>query len=59
MINGDKELLQQAIGNLITNAQIHNPDDCMISVCVEKRDHVNMQIPRKRHFPKVFLSKSA
>ncbi len=38
VINGDKELLKRAIGNLITNSQTHNPDGCTISVCVEKRD---------------------
>lgn len=38
VINGDKELLQRAIGNLITNSQTHNPDGCTISVCVEKSD---------------------
>lgn len=38
VINGDKELLQRAIGNLITNSQTHNPDGCTISVCVEKND---------------------
>lgn len=38
IINGDKELLRRAIGNLITNAQTHNPEGCTISVCVEKRD---------------------
>ena len=36
VINGDKELLRRAIGNLITNSQTHNPDGCTISVCVEK-----------------------
>ncbi len=38
VINGDKELLRRAIGNLITNSQTHNPDGCTISVCVEKND---------------------
>lgn len=38
IINGDKELLRRAIGNLITNSQTHNPDGCTISVCVEKSD---------------------
>ena len=38
VINGDKELLRRAIGNLITNSQTHNPDGCAISVCVEKSD---------------------
>ena len=37
-INGDKELLRRAIGNLITNSQTHNPDGCTISVCVRKSD---------------------
>lgn len=36
VINGDKELLRRAIGNLITNSQTHNPDGCTISVCAEK-----------------------
>lgn len=36
VINGDKELLRRAIGNLITNSQTHNPDGCTISVYVEK-----------------------
>ncbi len=36
VIKGDKELLKRAIGNLITNAQAHNPDGCTISVWVEK-----------------------
>ena len=36
VINGDKELLRRAIGNLITNSQTHNPDGCTISVCVRK-----------------------
>lgn len=36
IINGDKELLRRAIGNLITNSQTHNPDGCTISVCVKK-----------------------
>ena len=36
VINGDKELLRRAIGNLITNAQAHNPDGCTISVCARK-----------------------
>ena len=38
VINGDKELLRRAIGNLITNSQTHNPDGCTISVCVRKSD---------------------
>lgn len=38
VINGDKELLRRAIGNLITNSQTHNPDGCTISVRVEKSD---------------------
>ncbi len=38
VINGDKELLRRAIGNLITNSQVHNPDGCTISVCVVKED---------------------
>lgn len=38
VIHGDKELLRRAIGNLITNAQVHNPDGCEISVCVVKED---------------------
>ena len=36
VIKGDKELLRRAIGNLITNAQAHNPDGCTISVCARK-----------------------
>ena len=36
VINGDKELLRRAIGNLITNSQTHNPDGCTISVYVKK-----------------------
>ena len=36
VINGDRLLLQRAIGNLITNSQTHNPKGCTISVCVEK-----------------------
>ena len=38
VINGDKELLRRAIGNLITNCQTHNPDGCTISVCARKSD---------------------
>ena len=38
VINGDKELLKRAVGNLITNSQAHNPDGCAISVCVQKSD---------------------
>lgn len=38
VINGDRQLLQRAIGNLITNSQTHNPEGCTISVCVEKSD---------------------
>ncbi len=38
VINGDKELLQRAIGNLLTNSQVHNPNGCTISLCVEKHD---------------------
>jgi signal transduction histidine kinase len=38
VINGDKELLRRAIGNLITNSQTHNPDGCTISVCARKSD---------------------
>lgn len=38
VIQGDKELLRRAIGNLIINAQVHNPDGCEISVCVVKDD---------------------
>jgi len=38
VIQGDKELLRRAIGNLITNAQVHNPEGCEISVCVVKED---------------------
>lgn len=36
VINGDKELLRRAMGNLITNSQAHNPEGCTISVCVQK-----------------------
>ena len=36
VIDGDKELLRRAIGNLLTNSQVHNPNGCTISVCVEK-----------------------
>lgn len=38
VIQGDKELLRRAIGNLITNAQVHNPEGCEISVCVVEED---------------------
>ena len=38
VINGDKELLKRAIGNLITNSQTHNPDGCRISVRARKSD---------------------
>ena len=38
VIQGDKELLRRAIGNLITNAQVHNPEGCAISVCVVEED---------------------
>lgn len=38
IINGDKDLLHRAIGNLITNAQVHNPGGCSIFVGVEKTD---------------------
>lgn len=38
MIKGDKDLLCRAIGNLITNAQTHNPGGCSISIGVEKTD---------------------
>lgn len=32
MINGDKDLLLRAVNNLITNAQVHNPEGCTIQV---------------------------
>ena len=38
VINGDKKLLLRAVGNLIANAQTHNPKGCAISVRVEKSD---------------------
>ena len=31
-MQGDKELLKRAFGNLITNAQVHNPKGCRITV---------------------------
>ena len=31
-MRGDKELLKRAFGNLITNAQVHNPKGCEITV---------------------------
>lgn len=32
MIEGDKELIQRAVSNIISNSQIHNPEGCKISV---------------------------
>lgn len=32
MIRGDKDLLCRAIGNILTNSQVHNPDGCGIMV---------------------------
>lgn len=36
VIRGDKNLLLRAVQNLLTNAQVHNPDGCHISVCVRR-----------------------
>ena len=36
MANGDNALLRRAIGNLISNAQVHNPEGCTIYVNVEE-----------------------
>ena len=36
IITGDKELLQRAIGNIITNARTHNPQGCAIFVQVKQ-----------------------
>lgn len=38
MIWGDKSLLLRAVHNILTNAQVHNPDGCHISVCVSRED---------------------
>lgn len=38
MIEGDKALLLRAVNNILTNAQVHNPDGCHISVCVARDD---------------------
>lgn len=35
IINGDKQLIRRAIHNIITNAQVHNPDGCNIAVEVQ------------------------
>lgn len=34
MIEGDEALLSRAVQNLLTNAQVHNPDGCCIEVTV-------------------------
>lgn len=34
IIQGDRALLRRAVGNLITNAQVHNPAGCAITVSV-------------------------
>lgn len=38
MIEGDKSLLLRAVNNTVTNAQVHNPNGCHISVCVSQND---------------------
>lgn len=38
MIWGDRSLLLRAVHNILTNAQVHNPDGCHISVCVSRED---------------------
>lgn len=36
MMEGDRELLLRAVHNIMTNAQVHNPEGCHISVCVSE-----------------------
>lgn len=36
VICGDRDLICRAIANVITNAQVHNPDGCMIAVKVRR-----------------------
>lgn len=38
MIRGDKDLLCRAIGNILTNSQVHNPDGCGIMVETDAGD---------------------
>lgn len=38
MIRGDKDLLCRAIGNILTNSQVHNPDGCGIIVETDAGD---------------------
>lgn len=38
MIRGDKDLLCRAIGNILTNLQVHNPDGCGIMVETDAGD---------------------
>lgn len=38
MIRGDKDLLCRAIGNILTNSQVHNPDGCGIMVEMDAGD---------------------
>lgn len=38
MIEGDKELLQRAINNILTNVRVHNPDGCHIFMELRKCD---------------------
>ena len=38
MIRGDKDLLCRAIGNILTNSQVHNPDGCDIMVETDVKD---------------------
>ena len=40
MIRGDKDLLCRAIGNILTNSQVHNPDGCGIMVETDAGDGV-------------------
>jgi signal transduction histidine kinase len=35
VLNGDRELVQRAVSNLIQNSIRHNPDGCAVTVCVE------------------------
>lgn len=38
MIEGDKALIRRAVNNIITNAQVHNPDGCTISAEVREEN---------------------